>query len=135
MAILPVLFFAACNTPQQNVIPAKKLESIVLDMQLADALASNVYPGTGGPGSKEDSARAYYAAIYKKHGITAEDFRQSIISYGKDPAALDTIYAHVLARLTALEKEQGTAVVAPRMAQPPASGPVQRPTPPREAEP
>ena len=48
---------------------------------------------------------AYYHNIFRRHGISREQFDSSLLYYRSDPAVMDKIYEDVITRLSKMESE------------------------------
>lgn len=103
-AITTVLFYA-CALPDKNQIPADvlsqhKMESILFDMHLAEGVVGN------NPEKLDSNARkalGYYQMIYAKHQVSEEAFKKSFDFYTAHPVLLDSVYSHVIERLSLQE--------------------------------
>ena len=94
---LLVLFFAvsllpACADEKDGVLPAAKMEKVLLDINIAEGYstmsADTAYPR----GEKNaDSLALYYKIIFDHHGITKDEFDKSMAWYKTHPDEMDTI--------------------------------------------
>ncbi|MDR1981679.1 MAG: DUF4296 domain-containing protein [Tannerellaceae bacterium] len=83
-AILPV----ACSKAPSGILPEKKMQAVLVDMQLAEAMIQTNYADYTDVAYKD----ALYQSVFKKHKITQAVYDSSLVWYGKN---LD-IYIEVL---------------------------------------
>jgi len=107
--ILVAVFSVGCaetEAPEAppNLIEESKLERILVDLHITDAVISEKKYRKKEKGVQPS---AYYNALFEKHGITKEQFQNSMAYYAKMPSRLDKIYDDVLNRLY----EQEEAIV------------------------
>lgn len=100
-AILILLFAVSCSgkkepKPPEDVISIEKMEEILYDVQIAEA----IYMRGGQPSKAEgrDKAKQLYGRIYEKHDITEEKFKRSYKWYSAHPEILNDIYERLLER-------------------------------------
>jgi hypothetical protein len=80
--------------PSAPVLPDEKLVEVLKDVQLAEAALQQCAP------ARRDSAfGAYYAVIFRLHGIGRDDFEQSMSALLADPERTARVYARVSERL------------------------------------
>ena len=95
--LMAALFMASCipTTPSQYIQP-DDMEDILVDYHLARALAHN-------SGVHYDSIPFYQAlcieAVFRKHGITQEQFDSSMVYYYTRADRFEAVYKRVAARL------------------------------------
>ena len=108
-----ILFVAALltsceleDTPPATNIPAKTVEKILYDMQMADVYSQSVRKDTSESyGIKnQDSLARYYNEIFTHYNVTYEQFNTTMQWYKEHPMNLDTIYNNVLTRISAEEE-------------------------------
>jgi hypothetical protein len=96
------IFFIACNSEDKNIINQQKMEDLMVDIHLAetyvqymrnDSIKINI----------EDSLKKQMAIILGKHKTTQAEFKQSMAWYNEHPALLDSVYTHVLTKLSILQ--------------------------------
>lgn len=98
----------ACQVKRPNtVLTDKQMEDVLYDYHIAKALTENVSYG--------DSYKQVLImeSVYRKHGITSEEFDSSMVWFARYPDVLAKIYEKVTARLKA-EKESIAGLVALR---------------------
>jgi hypothetical protein len=110
--LLLVLLLSSCNgsndVPEgMDIIPARKLELILYDMQLADVYSLSVRADTTkNYGVKnQDSLSRYYNEILAHHGAGYDQFKKTIDWYKEHPAAFDSVYQNVLNKFSAEEEK------------------------------
>lgn len=93
LAVLTVVIlalFSGCKNPDKipkDVLPEKKMGALLIDVHTFEGgllIMPNVV-----------SAREGYAAIFKKHGITAVQYEKSMQFYQEKPHLLEKIYSVV----------------------------------------
>ena len=102
-----LLFLVYCTQPEQKfrsseLIPAKDLVPVLIDLHLADGLLSmteirNDY--------KNMDSLGQYSSILARYGYSINQLNNSMEHYSHDIEALDEIYEEVITQLTELEGE------------------------------
>ncbi|MBL7927210.1 MAG: DUF4296 domain-containing protein [Bacteroidia bacterium] len=101
-----VVFITACSHPKpikpDAVWSDEKLISVLTDIEIADAALTQI--------SITDSLRAlkgnaYYNQVFKKHGVTANDFKTTMDWYAAHPRNLSEVYTTVLDSLSKMQSE------------------------------
>ncbi|MCS7029460.1 MAG: DUF4296 domain-containing protein [Bacteroidia bacterium] len=85
-----MLTFSACHNPDKvpkDVLAQKKMEAVLIDIHILEG-GLLVMPNAV-------SYKEAYAAIFKKHNITAEQYEKSIKFYQEHPHMLFNIYQAV----------------------------------------
>jgi hypothetical protein len=83
------------------LIPEERLVEVLKDVQLAEAAAMQCSP------AKRDSAiGAYYAVIFRLHGVGREDFEQSLSALLADPERSARVFGRVSERLIEEEAQK-----------------------------
>lgn len=105
--MLVMLFvFAGCKqrfpSVPSDIIPVNKMESILIDMHISDAVAE---VKTMGDMNEKRLTQQYYQQIYKNHGITKEDFLKSYTFYENNPVLLNKIYDDILSEISKREAQ------------------------------
>jgi hypothetical protein len=85
--------FAACSRTPKGIIPEKKMQKVLVDMQLAEAMI-NADPATY---REQADKRALYQAVFDKHRLTAAAYDSSMVWYGKHLEQYLRIYDLALA--------------------------------------
>lgn len=91
-AVIASTLMMSCNQ-DSHVIPAGKMEDILYDYHLADAMAQQA------EGGYEKNAYEYRAAVLKKYGVSQDDFDSSMVYYMRRTDELHTIYQHIADRM------------------------------------
>lgn len=87
---LIIIGLAACNRRPDNVLSSSKMEKVLYDYHLAQAMISNIHGD-----SVSLKGQHYIDAVFDKHNITKEDFDSSIIYYNRHADKLKKIYDHL----------------------------------------
>lgn len=89
-----MLALISCGEDKRSdVIPPKKLESILYDYHLAQVMISDL------PSSERYKKDFYFDYIYDKHGVTKEQFDSSMVYYARYPEDLSNIYTRLSSRI------------------------------------
>ncbi|HLP51877.1 MAG TPA: DUF4296 domain-containing protein [Chitinophagales bacterium] len=87
-----------------NVIPMEKMELILADMHIADAVAeTKAQMGM----SEQLIVQEYHEQIFINHGVTRAEFLSSYKFYQDNPKLMDIMYDKILADLSKREQETG----------------------------
>ena len=106
--VLLLLLFMVAGCKQKfpsvpsDIIPINKMESILIDMHISDAVAE---VKTMGDINEKRLTQQYYAQIYKNHGITKEEFLKSYLFYENNPILLNKIYDDILGQMSKREAQ------------------------------
>ncbi|MDR1336057.1 MAG: DUF4296 domain-containing protein [Tannerella sp.] len=96
-----VFFFAvvlsACSRTPGGVIPEKKMQRVMVDIQLAEAMI-HMEPNTY---ATPIERRALYRTVFRKHQLTEAEYDSSMIWYGKHLDRYMRIYNLALADIKA----------------------------------
>ena len=96
--------FLGCNSMPGAHLPKKTMEDVLFDITLAESYSTVGRDNQHIAGTKNvDSLTVYYKEIFAHNHITEADFSNSMIWYKKHPDQLDTIYNHVLTRMTKVQ--------------------------------
>ena len=102
-----LLFVAGCKEKfpkvPSDIIPIGKMENILIDMHISDAVAETKTMGSGKTEMK--LSEQYYMQIYKNYGITKEDFLKSYTFYQDNPVLLNQLYDNVLSEMSKREAQ------------------------------
>jgi len=102
--ILACLFVACSTKAGSDVIPANKMQDILIDMHYADTYSTMVPDSLNAPGNKnKDSLAQYYRSILQHHNVSVEDFNESIQWYKINPQELDSVYAAMIPKISKME--------------------------------
>lgn len=98
MALL--LCLSACNIRRPNmVLSNKKMADVLFDYHLATSMMKNRNVAT------DDEKQAYMDYVFRKHGITEEQFDSSLAWFAKNPNDLMSAYDIVYGRIDAVKKD------------------------------
>ena len=104
--LLPLLFlfFVSCKekfpSVPSGIIPMDKMEKMLADMHISDAVAST--RAMGDINEKKYTGQ-YYEQIFKNHGITRQEFMKSYNFYENNPILLNKLYDDVLGDISKRE--------------------------------
>ena len=103
-ALLLLLLVASCKQKfppvPSDVIPVKKMENILIDMHISDAVAE---VKTLGDINEKRLSQQYYVQIFKNYGVTKEEFLKSYLFYENNPILLNQIYDDILGEISKRE--------------------------------
>lgn len=104
LAVLIAALLMSCSGEQtvspRDVIPEKKMASLLLEIHLTDAILTTDLSQTD---SKRNRALYFYPSLLEKHGVTKAQADSSIAWYMRHPDAYKRIYEQVIQEL---EKRQ-----------------------------
>lgn len=95
---LLLLLLIGCKK-DEYVLPENKMENIIYDLYVGEALSDNQYGRYG----NSDFKRDFYLSTLEKHGVTEAQYDSSLVFYGKHVDKYRDIYGRVVSRL---EKEE-----------------------------
>ena len=76
----------------------EKMIAVLIDMHMAESMIEKL------PVLDRDTVgNVYYRMIYRTHGISKEDFDESISILREDPVRLNKVYSEILEQLNVLE--------------------------------
>ena len=96
--ILTLLFLLLLSACTKKVLSEKQMENVLFDIHIADAMISDNYRDF----SSEEKKRELYASVFKKHGVTQEQFDTSLAWYGRNLDKYLAIYSNLDKRYAAL---------------------------------
>jgi hypothetical protein len=103
--VFMLLFVAGCKEKfpsiPSDIIPIAKMENILIDMHISDAVAET--KTMGGGKLEMNLSQQYYLQIYKNYGITKADFLKSYLFYENNPVLLNKLYDDVLSEMSKRE--------------------------------
>jgi len=92
----------SCTPEKREHLPPDVMESLLLDIQLADVYSVMTQPDSLTVNARNmDSLAQFYTGILKHHHITEEAFRSSMAWYEEHPKELEEIYSRIIVRLMA----------------------------------
>ena len=95
MALLATTLLAACSKVPDGILSEKKMQGVLTDMLLAEAMVNvdyNTY--------KSDTMKlALYESVFRKHDITQAVYDSSLVWYGRNLDIYMEVYNWVLADL------------------------------------
>ena len=97
------LFIAACSRVPKGIIPERKMQLIVTDIHLAEAIINAdpvAYRTT-------EEKKALYQSVFEKHRVTEAKFDSSLIWYGKNLDVYMQVYNMALAEVNKIIAQIG----------------------------
>ena len=106
-----VIAFVSCSTPkEQPPVPAEKMQSVLLDIQLAEAYSAGLNKDTL-PAHRYDknfdSLSVFYSEILSHHDLSFNGFNKAMDWYKMHPAAMDTLVSGVIEDLNKEKAKNG----------------------------
>ena len=96
------LFVASCSRIPGGIIPERKMQKILVDMQLAEAMINIDIAYRS-----DKEKKALYQSIFEKHHITEAVYDSSLIWYGKNLDVYMQVYNMALAEVKRTIEEIG----------------------------
>ncbi len=96
--LLVLLAFSACRKTPSWVIPQDKIEDVLIDIHIAEGIIDN----QSGEFPDYESKQELFNAVYKKHGITKQDFDTSLVWYAAHLKDFLKIYEDIDKRMLIL---------------------------------
>ena len=95
MLLIVVLFAAGCGEkPLPISISEEAMVPILRDVHIAEAALQTMPSNT-----RDSMAEIYYLQIFKIHGVTWDDFEQTMGVLREDPIRMERIYEKVMEEL------------------------------------
>lgn len=91
------MMLMACSRVPKGTIPEKKMQEVLVDMQIAEEMIRTdpaVFPGDG-------EKKALYRSVFSKHSVTEAEYDSSLVWYGRH---LDTYMRIYRSALTEVQK-------------------------------
>lgn len=90
-----------------GILPPDSMTIIITEMQYTEAILRE-FKRRGQ--HNEERAAAFYEQTFKKHGITPDRYKKSLVFYEEHQEAYYEIYADVVSRLTEMQTEVSKSV-------------------------
>ncbi len=103
IAAFIVAFTTVSCDHDKSIISSGKMEDILYDYHLADAMAQQA------EGGYAKNAVAYRAAVLKKYDITQSEFDSSMVYYMRHTDQLHTMYQHISDRMQEEAEKMGAS--------------------------
>jgi myosin heavy subunit len=100
--VLCLLISCTGNSLPDGVLERDRMIEVLIDLHLAEAAITN--QALFGEEALQ-RASDYYDMIYKKHGITKEEFKASFEYYSRHPQLYKEMYDQLIAEMTRREPE------------------------------
>ena len=99
LILILIVCASSCGNKSDKVVSKSKMEQILLDYHIAQALVSTL--------SDEERYKAemYMESVYEKNGITQEEFDSSMVYYNRHADDLKDIYDNLYDRFTAMNEK------------------------------
>lgn len=102
--ILFTCLVSACVENDVKHVSRQKMTGIMTDIYLAEAYSSVVFDSTGMSANKnKDSLALYYKSVLNHHGVSLDEFSNSLRWYSSHPEEMDSMYINVLTELSTME--------------------------------
>ena len=101
--LLTSLAVVACSKVPDGILKEKDMQSVMVDMYLAEAMIGADYATYQGDEKKD----AMYQSVFRKHNISQAEYDSSIIWYGKNLKIYMEVYDGVLAEIESRTKALG----------------------------
>lgn len=110
VVLLGLLSCVACHRKSTERLPPQKMQAVLTDIHLAEAYSAVINKSAISQPDKKnlDSLARFYAMICKHHGISREQFYESLAWYRNHPDQMDSLYSKMLPDMTRLEAAYGT---------------------------
>lgn len=103
VALLVTALLVSCSKVPSGILTEKKMQAVLVDMQLAEAVINADRKAFNEEAQKE----ALYQSIFRKHEITQAVYDSSLIWYGRNLDVYMQVYDLVLAELNERQKALG----------------------------
>ncbi len=100
--LIALFFFSGCQNDDHKVLSSGKMEDVLYDMTLSNAILTVSPAGSNRLGSY--TADEVYNSVLKKYRISSKEFENSIYYYTQNPRKYEKIYVKIGKRL---EKQMG----------------------------
>lgn len=84
----------------EDILEREEFKAVLIDFQLAEAAISE---DRGRHDEVEYKTNLYYYSLFKKHGITREEFKKNLRYYTQYPEEFTAIYEEVINELSKLQ--------------------------------
>jgi hypothetical protein len=101
--LMAVLALSCTYRKYGEIIPARKMVDVMVDVHLADGIAVNSMSANNF-GPRLDSA-SLYQSVFDKYGVTRTMFDSTLSYYTEHPEDFQKIYNKVTAKLKRLEDD------------------------------
>ncbi len=95
LLLMGALLMGGCGEkPKPISISEKEMVPILRDVHIAEAALQTMASNT-----RDSMAQIYYLQIFKIHGVTWDDFEQTMSVLREDPVRMERIYEEVMEEL------------------------------------
>lgn len=88
-------WFVSCKKVPSGILSEKNMQSVMADVQLAEAMITSDYSAY----SKEGSKEALFTSVFQKHNITQAQYDSSLVWYGRNMDIYMRVCDAVIAQL------------------------------------
>lgn len=99
-----LLLFSCGSSARKYLIPKKKFVNFLVDMHIAEAIATDAARRDTEFGFRLDSA-SLYGSVFKKYGVSPVQFDSTMLYYSRRPEEFQDIYYAVTAQLKNREEK------------------------------
>lgn len=103
VALFVTALLVSCSKVPDDILSEKQMQSILVDMQLAEALIGADYQNYKEDGQKD----ALYQSVFLKHKTTQAVYDSSLVWYGRNLDIYMQVYDRVLADLNKRQEDLG----------------------------
>lgn len=96
-----LIAFMACSGRPNNVLSARKMEKLLVDIHLLEGTMNMLGYGNVG----EEDRKVYFESLFQDYGITASDFDSCLVWYTSNPKKFERIYIKVNNRLDLISED------------------------------
>lgn len=93
LAILAIALLYSCDNTPNDVLSKSKMEDILFDYHLAQSMIYDLSRE-----DQENKSQEYIDAVFRKHGITQEQFDSSLVWYNRNSKEYHKIYENLKIR-------------------------------------
>lgn len=102
--VITIMVFTSCNESSEEHLPKDKMVKIMTDIHLAEVYSTMVNDSLQKSVNKNmDSLAWYYKSILDHHGVTIDQYKNSIDWYSSHPLDFDSVYVALQDELIKIE--------------------------------
>ena len=100
LIILTIGLLCACDSTPSGVISKGKMEDLLFDFHIAQSMIYDMSSA-----EQEEKGQEYIDAVFRKYGVTQEDFDSSLVWYSRHPKEYHKLYENIKERYEKLNSE------------------------------
>lgn len=100
LIILAIGLLCACDSTPSGVISKGKMEDLLFDFHIAQSMIYDLSSA-----EQEEKSQEYIDAVFRKYGVTQEDFDSSLVWYSRHPDEYHKLYVNIKERYDKLNSE------------------------------